>query len=116
MPKQITGTLNAFVSTKYSIINPADLHKVKNATQDQKNALLGGITLTHHDFGEDGDFIPVGTAEVTLTLTSADDMVKGQVSALKAQRQKTMAEAQREVNRIDEQISKLQALTFDGGA
>ena len=40
-------------------------------------------------------------------------MVLGQVTALQAQKKKILAEATREANRIQDMISKLQALTLE---
>lgn len=58
----------------------------------------------------------IGTAEVTVTLHSADEVVQNQISALQAQLQKQRAEAYRAEQAILERISKLQAITYEPAA
>ena len=52
----------------------------------------------------------VGTAHITVTFDDDDEIIGNMVDALKAQKQKVQADAQVEINRIDERIQSLLAL------
>lgn len=56
----------------------------------------------------------IGTIECTLTLYSADKVVQSQIEALQAQLQDARAKAHQAERAILDQISKLQALEFNG--
>jgi hypothetical protein len=55
----------------------------------------------------------IGTAEVTVTLHSSDEIVQNQITALQAQLQDARAQAHLAEQAILERISKLQALTYE---
>ena len=55
----------------------------------------------------------IGTAEVTVTLHSSDEIVQNQIAALQAQLQDARAQAHQAEQAILERISKLQALTYE---
>lgn len=71
--------------------------------------------LTHGSGGYfEGEGYPlIGTAEVTVTLHSPDEVVQNQISALQAQLQKQRADAYLAEQAILERISKLQAITYE---
>ncbi|MDH2053381.1 hypothetical protein [Achromobacter marplatensis] len=113
MPQIITATLAAYLYAKSSM-DPAALFAADKLSQPEKETLLSRLTLSGAEWiREDGDYIPVGTVEVAFTPSSTDKMIQGQVAALQAQKKKILAEATREANRIQEMISKLQALTLE---
>lgn len=58
----------------------------------------------------------IGTARVIITIDPQDKIVSNQIAALRQQLQTVRAEHQREQNALIDQISKLEALTFDGAA
>lgn len=114
MNTKITATLPVYMNQKYGRIDPASLSTLADASEGDKATVITSLNLNSSEWiKEDGDYIPVGVAHVTLELAGVQDMVRGQVKALKAARKKVLAEAQRETNRIDDQISKLLALTFE---
>lgn len=55
----------------------------------------------------------IGTAEVTVTLHSNDEIVQRQITSLHAQLQDARAQAHLAEQAILEKISKLQALTYE---
>ena len=114
MSKAITGTVPAYVYAKARTIDPAMIHAAANASQDEKDFILSHLTITSAEWiKEDGDYAPVGVVEMKFTPNDTGSMVRGQVAALQAQRNKVLADAQRHAAMIQDQISKLQALTFD---
>lgn len=111
---KIQATLNAFLWQKYSSISADAILSADDLSEDDRAKVVSALTFTCADLGFDGEYLPVGVAQVTVELMNKDQMVTGQVDALKAMKKRVMAEAQREINRIDEKISKLQAISFDG--
>ena len=87
------------------------------AMDDVKN---GGYTpaLSHgkSEFLEGMGYVRMGNCTVTIELESQDAIVQAQIDALNKQLQQVRADAHVAENAILEKISKLQALTFDGGA
>lgn len=69
---------------------------------------------TPHDMTEHG-WIKVGTAHITVELLDPKDIQNEQLAALQAQLQKERADSQMRQNAILDQISKLQALEWEGG-
>jgi hypothetical protein len=115
MAKTIIGTIPAYISAKYARVAPAALHAIAaSGDQNRKEVALSAITATAETWAkESGDYIPIGRVEMILTLDDTEKMVGGQISALQAQKKKVLAEARVEANRIEDMISKLQALTFE---
>jgi len=77
----------------------------------------GTATLSDSAPGTGGYFerqgyASIGTAEVTLTIHSNDEIVTGQIKSLNTQLEAVRAESQQKENAILLQISKLQALTM----
>lgn len=64
------------------------------------------------DMSEHG-YTLIGTGEVTATLFSRDQVVQAQIEALNKRLQAERAETQQRQQAILDQISKLQALTFE---
>lgn len=58
-------------------------------------------------------YLLIGTAEVTVTLHSNDEIVQSQITSLHAQLQNARAQAHQAEQAILERISKLQALTYE---
>lgn len=114
MSKIIKATLPAYARTGSSLIDPSALQHPEALTQDQKARLLSTLLYTNGDWiKEEAGYMLVGTVEIEFRPTSTDEMVRGQVEALQARRKKILAEATREANRIQEMISKLQALPLE---
>lgn len=70
---------------------------------------LGRMTYYKPGMEEMG-WIPVGTAEVTVSLVSQEGFVNSKIDTLQKQRQRVMAETQLKVNEIDQQIQELLCL------
>lgn len=62
-----------------------------------------------------GDYSLIGTVEIIITLHSNDKIVQNQIEALNAKMEKNRADAHMAEQAILEKISKLSALTFEGG-
>lgn len=58
-------------------------------------------------------WVRMGNAVITVDLPNREEIVMNQVSSLEEQARSVKADAQRQINMIQERISKLQALTFD---
>lgn len=65
---------------------------------------------------EGSDAVRIGSAKVAVELDSEDSMTRNQIAVLTKALEKDRADSQLRQNMIAEKISKLQALTFDGGA
>lgn len=75
------------------------------------------LTNTASDyFDRDGDYILIGKATVTLELVTPEDLRGKQVEALRNKLQVMRAEHQKAQNALIDQISKLEALTYEGAA
>lgn len=61
----------------------------------------------------DMNYTRVGTAKVVVSLYSEDEVLRNKLHSLNAALQKERAESQIRQNYIIDQISKLQALTFE---
>ena len=91
--------------TQHSCIGPNEL---KSCDDDQ---LVRGLNYSTHDMSSAG-WVKVGEAEVTITLFGLDDIVHGQVDALKAMKKDVIAKAEAEATRIEGEIQKLLAITY----
>lgn len=72
------------------------------------------LSFTHADMRTCSDWVKVGTAHITVELLDAKEIQHEQLAALQAQLQKERADSQVRQNAILEQISKLQALEWEG--
>lgn len=107
---KIEFTQTAYVSGDY------ELRHLVNALAKSDFALAGrAISPAFTDMTEQG-WIKVGTAHITVELLDPKDIQNEQLAALQAQLQKERADSQMRQNAILEQISKLQALEWEGGA
>jgi hypothetical protein len=55
----------------------------------------------------------IGTASITITLLPDEDITTGQIEALRAMREKILAEARAKASIIEDQISKLTAIGYN---
>ena len=106
MPRTITTTLNV-VASQHCEFTLEDY-----ATKDaQELAQRLSYWPTHWDI--DGGGSLVGTAEVTITLHDADDLIANKVAALRAEKAQTLAEAEAKATRLERQIQQLLAITHE---
>lgn len=106
---KLTATLSAWVGSEYSF-------------RDFMQALEKGDRLEAlncvHFYGPPerekfSDSTKVGTAEITMTVVSRDELTTNAVKALKATLEQERAKWLQKQAEILEQISKFQALTFE---
>lgn len=69
---------------------------------------------TPHDMTGTAGWVKVGTAHITIELLDAKEIQNEQLAMLQAQLQKERADSQVRQNAILDQISKLQALEWEG--
>jgi len=75
------------------------------------NTRYGFLSLDHRDIFDGEDYILLGTSEeITVPLISREDAVNKQVEALRAERQRVLAESQRRADEIEQQIQSLLAI------
>ena len=93
----------------------AYLPKYVDLTEVQTGEQIPSISQKEHDswYAKEG-YPMIGSVTITLSLYSNDKIVQGQIEALNTELQKERADSQVRQNAILNQISKLQALTFDG--
>lgn len=76
-------------------------------------AVMAGRQMPYIFDFEDKDSMLLGTATVTVTFLPRDEMNAKQLAALNEKLQTVRAENQKRENAILDQISKLQALTYE---
>jgi hypothetical protein len=103
MKRTITTEVFA-IASPYSRLTPEDLR-----TGDVGSQLMYSTTEMA---GVEG-YIVVGKGTVTVELYTPNDVAASQVQALREQVKIVQAEAQRKVNRLEDQIRNLQALTYE---
>lgn len=101
---QITYTQYAWANMSYNT-----MEGIKSGRQ---TPLLSSSAPGEGGYFETEGHALIGTATVTLTINTDDEIVQGQVAALNTQLQAVRAEAQQKENQILRQISQLQALTM----
>ena len=85
---------------------------IEAVKEGRSTPLLSSCAPGEGGYYESQDYACIGTASITLTLRSNDQIVMDQINGLNAQLQTVRAEAQQKENAILLQISKLQALTM----
>lgn len=103
MKRTITTEVFA-IASPYSHLTPEDMR-----TGDIATTLM---YCTSDMSGADG-YIVVGKGMVTVELYSPNDVAASQVQSLREQVKTVQAEAQLKVNRLEDQIRNLQALTYE---
>lgn len=112
-PVTISATVGAWLSPTYT---PADLLDAIN-NEKRKDRLVGQvIAYSNNKMDEHCNWTRVGTAEITVTLVSRDEVVSEAVKALQKQLEEERAESMQRQNAILDRISKLSALTFDAAS
>jgi len=111
--KTITATVDAWLS-QYQ--NPAHLLDPKTSP----DRVVAMITCVRRDsdpkaWQRDG-YTLVGTAEVTLHLVDERAVVENKVTSLRAEKERTLAEAHAKAVELEGQIQKLLAISYDSGS
>ena len=103
MKRTITSTAMAFIS-EYGV-KASDLPTLEDASQ-----LIFYTSIDGH-FSK--DWVKVGEATITVVLDSVESAVAGQVAMLQKKLDTHRVESQMKENAIQDEISKLSALTND---
>jgi redox-sensitive bicupin YhaK (pirin superfamily) len=103
MKRTITTEVFA-IASPYSSLTPEDLR-----TGNIGDQLMYSTT----DMAGVNGYIVVGKGTVTVELHSANDVAANQVAVLREQVKTVQAEAQLKVDRLEDQIRNLQALTYE---
>jgi hypothetical protein len=102
--RTITGEVGVYMSP-YLPISPADL-----ASRDGSE-LMGKVHLCPHSMPS--EYARIGSATVTVTFNSTDDIVTGRVDALQAEQRRLKGEAEAAVTKLERQIQRLLAITHE---
>lgn len=110
MSNQITGTAVVAVSehSGFDLSNPGKTPIASFSFLGQHSLKDGALTESWASAG----YRLVGHAEVSITFLAQDTMLSSAVESLKAMKQKVIAEAERESNRIEGEIQKLLAISY----
>ena len=106
-PVTITATVDAYI-TEYR--QPADL--LRHVEDPEHHRELVGSFIAYSSYDMSRSWTRVGEAQITLILSSKDEMVQSAIKALKGQIEKARAEFMEKQAELLERISKLQALEF----
>lgn len=111
-PITITATSIAWTHSSYSTNDLLDALKKKDDAQ-----AIDALAFSNADMGIGScPWARVGTATITVEITSTDEVIAAQVKALQSELDAERAAWLTKQSAILERISKLTALTFDGGA
>lgn len=103
MKRTITTKVFALASP-YSRITPEQL---------KSGDVAGDLIYSTTDMSGMDGYIVVGEGTVTVELHSPNDVAASQVAVLRKQIKDVQADAQSKVNRLEDQIRNLQALTYE---
>lgn len=111
-PTIITGRMATLVTkhSRFDISNPSATNLGSLSFVDQRYAPDGVLDPS---WAKDG-YRLVGYAKVKVEIMPTDSMLHGAVASLRAEREKIIADAQAEATRIEGEIQKLLAISFDG--
>ena len=82
---------------------------LKELKESSFEKLIGGLSFFKGDFTKYG-YTKVGIATISLEIASTDELLTNKVAALKAEREKLLADTQLKVNHFDKQINQLLAI------
>ena len=106
---KIEFTTNAFITDDWK------MRQFMGRLQENDVAAMGdGLNFAGDHMLKYEDWVHVGTAHITVELLDVKNIKNKQLAALQAQLQQERADSQVRQNAILEQISKLQALEWDG--
>ena len=104
---KIEFTTTAYCSDEYA------LAQFMRGLESGKHAVAGdALSFTTYDMGK--QWVKVGAAQITIELLDVKDIQSKQLAVLQAKLQKERADSQVRQNAILDQISKLQALEWEG--
>jgi hypothetical protein len=113
MSKSITFSGNVKVWTTFKWRNIDYVLDALNQGKTQE--LVSNLNYTNHDMSDAEDWAEIGVATISITLHPQDDIVSKELQGLNAQLQKVRAENMMRENAILDRISKLTAITYEGG-
>lgn len=101
IPKTITGNVTVWFSSFYG---PEDI-------TDDAEASIGKLQFSNHDMSDSG-WSRAGTAQVTVTMLSNEEIVDAKIEGLRSEKTQLMASHQMAMTRIDSKIQQLLAITM----
>lgn len=112
-PVTITGRVAVLVS-KYASFDLNDTGKtpVDQFAYVSPNYINKDGNL-NHDWAKDGKYRHVGWADISIQILPVKQMMSSAISALEAEKKHVLATAQAEATRIEVEIQKLLAITYD---
>lgn len=102
--RTVTAKVNAYVTNDYTTI--------EELYQGEPANVVGALKFYLNESATPDSWVLAGTAEITLTLNDADNMITHKVASLRAALQKTQADAEVRCNVLREQINNLLALEY----
>lgn len=108
MKRVIEGTIGVW-STPYkgTEIGPQQIR------QWEPKQLIENVALCANDMAP--QWARLGTARIEITFDDDKEMVTNRVSALRVEKERTLAEAQKKATDIEREIQTLLAITYDPG-
>jgi len=110
-PITFSGNVKVWTTSKWRNID----YVLDALKQGKAEEVVGQLTYINHDMSDAEDWTEVGVAAITVTLHPKDDIVSKELQGLSAQLQKVRAENMMRENAILDRISKLTAITYEGG-
>jgi hypothetical protein len=110
-PIKFTGTTKVWTTSQWRNVEHI-LHLVKEGDLDEA---ASGMTYINHDMSDAEGWVEVGVATITVTFHPREELVAKELEGLNTHLQKVRAENHMRENAILDRISKLQAITYDGG-
>lgn len=101
--RTVTSKINAYLTNEWVTID--------QLFNDEAEQVLNRLCFYSHNCAPN-TWVHVGTAEITLTLNKPDDLIASKVESLKADLQKTQADAEVRCNQLREKINNLLAIEF----
>jgi hypothetical protein len=83
--------------------------------QGETQEIVSNLQYSNHDMSDVGGWAEIGVATISITLHPQDDIVSKELQGLNAQLQKVRADNMMRENAILDRISKLTAITYEGG-
>lgn len=105
MNRTVEGTTKVWL-TEHCGIGPEDIKSGDAAM------LVRCVTFSSHDMSNCG-WTLVGEANVAITFVDGNQILNNKIDALRAEKQKTLADAQVKANELEAKIQKLLAISYD---
>lgn len=102
--------MNTFKATASIYLSP---YSSMDADDLQTADSLRSLTVWESAYDAPKDYTLVGSAEVTVTIASRDQIMNNKVDSLRAELERDRADSQQRQNALIRKISELEALTYE---